>query len=166
MSLHMTEPPKDLPNLGMLIKLLKMTTSPHDGEALTAVRKANEALVKFGGDWESLLRGKVTVIGDPFAGMEAPPPPRAAAPPPPPQAPRAAPPFQYSPNPRPSFRAKVSPQPSAARSNAKTIQNRFAGSCGTCMSFVNTNDGFAIRDTKTQSGWRLQCKACSLNDIA
>ena len=54
------------PSLTLLIKLLKMTTSSSDGEALVAARKANAELAKFGGDWETLLRGKVTVIGDPF----------------------------------------------------------------------------------------------------
>jgi hypothetical protein len=63
---------EDLPNLGKLIKLLKMTTSSNDAEALAFLRKANLELAKFGGDWESLLRGKVTVIGDPFEGVSAP----------------------------------------------------------------------------------------------
>lgn len=85
----------ELPNLGLLIKLLKMTSSTHDAEALSAMRKANEQLVKFGGDWERLLRGKVTVIGDPFIGVQAPRTPptstRPAPPPPAPQAPRPVP---------------------------------------------------------------------------
>lgn len=63
---------EDLPNLGKLIKLLKMTTSSNDSEAIAFMRRANLELEKFGGDWESLLRGKVTVIGDPFDGVEAP----------------------------------------------------------------------------------------------
>jgi hypothetical protein len=46
---------EELPNLTLLIKLLKMTTSSHDAEALLAIRKANEQLAKFGGDWERLL---------------------------------------------------------------------------------------------------------------
>ena len=77
------------PSLTLLIKLLKMTTSSHENEALVAMRKANIELSKFGGDWESLLRGKVTVIGDPFADITKPDvgqktPPRPQAPPPPP----------------------------------------------------------------------------------
>jgi hypothetical protein len=63
---------EELPNLALLIKLLKLTASSNDSEALLAVRKANEQLVKFGGDWERLLKGKVTVIGDPFEGVAAP----------------------------------------------------------------------------------------------
>lgn len=65
---------EDLPNLSKLIKLLKMTTSSNDSEAIAFMRRANLELEKFGGDWESLLRGKVTVIGDPFDGVEAPRP--------------------------------------------------------------------------------------------
>jgi hypothetical protein len=91
-------------NLELLIKLLKMTTSSNDAEALLASRKANEQLLKFGGDWEALLHGKVTVIADPFtappptveqttrrAAPPPPPPPRPAPPPPPPK-PKAPPP--------------------------------------------------------------------------
>jgi hypothetical protein len=101
------------PSLTLLIKLLKMTTSSHDAEALVACRKANAELQKFGGDWDTLLRGKVTVIGDPFENLRKPdpgrteaprsapppppPPPRPSTPPPPPQprpAPQAPPPYQ------------------------------------------------------------------------
>lgn len=91
----MTPNETNQPSLTLLIKLLKMTTSSSDAEALVAARKANAELKKFGGDWESLLRGKVTVIGDPFADLtkpdvgltRAPRPataPRAPAPQPPP----------------------------------------------------------------------------------
>lgn len=104
----------DLPNLGLLIKLLKLTTSTSDMEALAAMRKANEQLTKFGGDWERLLRGKVTVIGDPFAGV-APPREseinrgrRAPSVPQPPQPPRPPPyPYtHYKPYPQSTVRVK------------------------------------------------------------
>lgn len=93
---------EELPNLGLLIKLLKMTTSSNDAEAIVAMRKANEQLIKFGGDWERLLLGKVTVIGDPFAGLDTPPPPRAhdaAAPMPPSRPAPPPPPYSYTPPP-------------------------------------------------------------------
>jgi hypothetical protein len=65
---------EELPNLTLLIKLLKMTTSSHDAEALLAIRKANEQLAKFGGDWERLLRSRITIIGaDPFSAIAEPP---------------------------------------------------------------------------------------------
>jgi hypothetical protein len=84
------------PSLTLLIKLLKMTTSSHDAEALVACRKANAELQKFGGDWDTLLRGKVTVIGDPFENLRKPDPGRTEAPPPPQPrpAPQAPPPYQ------------------------------------------------------------------------
>ena len=108
----MTEKPQSL-NLELLIKLLKLTASSNDAEALLAMRKATEVLLKFGGDWEALLHSKVTVIADPFT-VAAPPPrnEREFAPPPPPraQAPRPQPPPkaaaqtpQYT---HPSFKVK------------------------------------------------------------
>lgn len=105
-------------NLDLLIKLLNMTrsTTP-DGEALAAMRKANLQLEKLGptATWETLLRGKITILADPFSGPDnlppmskspadsgfhstpAPPPRQAAGytvpprapPPPPPPPPRA-----------------------------------------------------------------------------
>src|SRR5258706_13648282 len=78
----------------IFIKLLKMTTSPNDGEALNAIRMANQQLSKFGGDWEELLSGRVTIIADPFTSVPdlnprardaAPAPGTRPAPPPPPR---------------------------------------------------------------------------------
>lgn len=96
---------QDPPNLTLLIKLLRMTASSNDGEALIAMRKANELLAKFGGDWDTLLRGKVTIIADPFGDLpdvkhepKAPPvpmPPRQPQP-----VPKATPPWTAKP-PRP-----------------------------------------------------------------
>lgn len=100
-------------NLELLIKLLKLTTSSNDSEALLSCRKANEQLAKFGGDWEALLRGKVTVIADPFTA--APPnsdqihrrtstAPSAPPPPAPPRpAPTAPPRTPSAPPPQPSY---------------------------------------------------------------
>jgi outer membrane biosynthesis protein TonB len=107
------------PSLTLLIKLLKMTTSSHDAEALVACRKANQELQKFGGDWDTLLRGKVTVIGDPFENLRKPDPGRTAhpnqapAPPPPPRP--AAPPPQAPPRPRPAPQAPPKPVPPKPR---------------------------------------------------
>jgi len=53
---------EDLPKQELLIKLLKMSTSPNDGEALIAVRKANELLKSAGWDWEKLVNGKIKVV--------------------------------------------------------------------------------------------------------
>lgn len=109
-------------NLELLIKLLKLTTSSNDSEALLACRKANEQLAKFGGDWEALLHSKVTVIADPFS---APPPTmeqvnRRPAAPPPPAPPRPTPP-PPRPQPRPQAAAQTPPHPQAAARNPYTF---------------------------------------------
>jgi len=103
---------EDLPNLSKLIKLLKMTTSSNDAEALAFLRKANAELVKFGGDWESLLRGKVTVIGDPFDGCFA-----APVPPPPTSNYRYTPPPAAS---QPQAQYHYRPSPSRMQSQPRT----------------------------------------------
>lgn len=131
-------PDGELPNLGLLIKLMKMTTSPRDNEALIAIRKANEQLVKFGGDWEALLAGKVTVIGDPFEKVAAPPPReqrddwgtggRAPMPPHRPQpkpAPQPAPTPRYTAPPKPSYAPNPQPRYQAAPKKATVTQRRF-----------------------------------------
>lgn len=62
----MATTPNSVKDLDQLIKLLKMTTSSVDSEALTAMRMANRVADKLGG-WEPLMQGKVTVEADPFA---------------------------------------------------------------------------------------------------
>lgn len=74
--------PDTEPAILLLIKMMKMTTA-EDNIALVAIRKANEVLKREGWDWEALLRSKVTIIGDPFAGIDRPAAPKK----PPPQAP-------------------------------------------------------------------------------
>lgn len=94
----------------LLTKLLNMTTSDNDGVALVAIRKANAQLGKLGWTWEKLLSGKVTIIEDPFKGVDIPRKSHRASPPPmypaPPVAPRAPPfksrPIHPSPPPRPA----------------------------------------------------------------
>lgn len=51
----------------IFIKLMMLSTSPNDGEALTALRKANAKLHSIGRNWEELLRGKVAVSDFPDA---------------------------------------------------------------------------------------------------
>ena len=115
----MTEPPKAKSlNLELLIKLLKLTASSNDSEALLAMRKAHEVLGKFGGDWEALLHGKVTVIADPFTAAAPPPPQHHHAPPPrAPVAPKRAAPVQ--PQHSPSYFAQ---QQAAAQQKAQATQ--------------------------------------------
>ncbi|KKM04991.1 hypothetical protein LCGC14_1758670 [marine sediment metagenome] len=45
------------------IKLMKMTTSPVDGECLNAIRMANSFLMEANLDWDDFLRGKAKIIG-------------------------------------------------------------------------------------------------------
>src|SRR5215475_9668047 len=55
-------------NIQMLIKLLRMTESSHDGEALNSIRMANALLNKHNANWDEVLRGKVPMVDhDPFA---------------------------------------------------------------------------------------------------
>jgi hypothetical protein len=65
----MTQQRPESKELTILIKLLKMTTSTHDHEALSAIRLANTQLLKLGTDWEDLLYAKVTLVADPFTGI-------------------------------------------------------------------------------------------------
>jgi len=180
--------PDDLPNLGLLIKLLKMTTSNTDAEALSAIRKANQQLQKFGGDWEALLRGKVTVIGDPFADMPAPPKREATPPPRTPQRPvprpTRAPPraagatqtfgsaaYASASAAQAAAQAQTTKAAYSARraatwkpgpSGGKTRSNLFAGSCVKCSNHVAVDDGFSMKDTSwnTNSKWQVCCHSC------
>lgn len=63
---------QELPKHELLLKLLKMTTSSNDAEALVAVRKANQLLATAGWTWDKLLAGKITVVGDPFGNLQRP----------------------------------------------------------------------------------------------
>jgi len=46
------------------IKLMMMTTSPNDGEVLTAIRMANATLIEANLNWDEFLRGKAKITGD------------------------------------------------------------------------------------------------------
>lgn len=59
---------QELPHL-RLIKLMGMTGSANDPEAILALRKATELLNSCGWTWESLIMGKVKVIEDPFKSV-------------------------------------------------------------------------------------------------
>lgn len=82
---------ENLPKQELLVKLLGMTTSSNDGEALTAIRKANDLLRSAGWDWQKLIAGKIRVVADPFATAATPPTGNGyasqSAPPPPQPAP-------------------------------------------------------------------------------
>ena len=46
----------------LFIKLMKLTTTPVDGECLSAIRKANNMLAEANIDWDDLLKSKVKII--------------------------------------------------------------------------------------------------------
>lgn len=50
-----------LSELSLLKKFMGMTTSPHDGEALTAMRKANAILAKYKLAWSDVLSRTVEI---------------------------------------------------------------------------------------------------------
>ena len=116
-------------DLDRLIKLMKMTASPNDGEALTALRMATIALARVGGDWDTLLRGHVTIIADPWGGATPPPPRRPdwqpkqwAAP-----RPSAAPTPKPAPTPPPIWPMKPIPVPPVPKPGRRTPYRAPAG---------------------------------------
>jgi len=62
------QPQDKLPKEELLLKLLRLTTSMQDGEALAAIRKANDLLRNSKWDWDMLIRAKIKVVNleDPF----------------------------------------------------------------------------------------------------
>lgn len=70
-------------SIDRLIKMMGMTTSDNDGQALVAIRAANALLRKLNTDWDSILRGKISIIADPFGDIpvvqQAPKPPAPKA---------------------------------------------------------------------------------------
>ncbi len=62
----------ELPKQDLLLKLLGMTTSASDNEALMAIRRANEFLARAGWTWEMLIREKIKIIENPFNGINDP----------------------------------------------------------------------------------------------
>jgi hypothetical protein len=120
---------------------MKMTLHENDNQALVALRSANRQVAKFGGDWESILRGKIKIIGDPFSGITMPP---AGA---------ASRPDNYSPTVPPRPRAPVPPQqparsytppPPKAPANGDSRTNFSAGTCKKCRKPVAPSAGREI----------------------
>jgi hypothetical protein len=156
---------EELPKQELLIKLLKMTTSHADGEALNAMRRANALLSGAGWDWEKLVRGKIIIVEDPFAKIETPhssnkAPPRASAPPPPAQPYRAAPqapPRQQTPPPRPA--------PAAPKQPFSTKSNNYAQFCYCCGTWTVGQDGFIFNPSKHNNSapdkWMVVCAPCN-----
>jgi len=148
-------------NLDLLIKLLGQTTNDNDNTALMAIRAANRQVEKFKTTWEDLLRGRVTIVADPFTNMVAPPVrrtqappatvPRPAPPPPPrPQAPRNPNPFNQAPPQQPA-------QPTYPASNATGRPNRFRTRCHKCGRQLDAQQGLLVDQSPITGNWRVEC---------
>lgn len=119
--------------LDKLIKMMRLTESDTDAEALAALRAANRLIRNLKTDWDAVLRGKISIIADPFGGIPvvtksqpAPPPP----PPPPRPAPQPQPAQSWTPNPprpRPAPPPPPPPKPKVfPHTDATEINGYFA----------------------------------------
>jgi len=150
-------------NLDLLVKLLSLTTSNNDGEALSAMRMANRQLEKFKLTWPEFVKARITVAADPFA-IPVPRPaqheaPRTAAPPPvTPSMHRAytsapTPP----PPPRPAAPPPAPPPPSEYTYAAGTKPNKFATLCCSCSRKLAPGDGLLWRIHNQKQRWDTRC---------
>lgn len=124
--------------LDTFIKVLLMTTSDTDGEALAAIRRANSMLRNAHIDWEKLLRGKVTVVADPFNDIPAPKP----------KPPVSADYTRQPPRPPRPHR----PQPARLQPNA------FNGHCFSCDDYVPGAIGYILNIPNY--GSQIICSTC------
>src|SRR5215831_13293446 len=163
-----------IPKQDLLTKLLKMTSSSNDGEALTAIRKANDLMKSVGWDWDKLMAGKIKVAADPFANLQQPhnpgagmAPPRAAKPAPRPTAPQPQP--RPQPQPAPPRQPPPPPKPfepfSHQTTNGQT--NNFPGNCYCCGYSVSAKAGKLFTpstfNAAAPSGKKVICDACDTN---
>lgn len=166
-------------NLTRLIKLLKMTTSTVDAEALVAMRLANQEIVKLGTDWEGILKGRITIVADPFDSIPEPPRSRQTTPPTPPARPQPAPTFKRGYPPTPSSRPPRAPPPNPfttsppppqsaqppmqnpttvaadwIRQHKRGRLNAYKAHCHVCGTRVYSQEGFLV---DTGNGWKVEC---------
>ncbi len=157
--------PAAIPKQELLVKLMKLTASTNDCEALTALRKATELLATGGWDWERLIRGKIVIVEDPFAAISDPRDrgydkspdytPGATAygyKPPPPPPPRAAPPMTSH---------------TATRTSPLGAQkNKYSGWCWCCGVEVIALAGYIFKPglfvTNASTKWELTCTSCNV----
>jgi hypothetical protein len=160
-----------LPKEQLLLKLLKMTTSSNDGEALAAIRKANQLMASVRWDWDKLFEGKIKVVANPFANIPTPTardvggmgtaPHRPTATP---ASAGTAPPRSYQgqtyqpPPPPPPWRAKAFPI-------ASTRANRYSGNCYCCGDHVGIAYGFIFQPHDYIQGathnYKTVCAPCN-----
>lgn len=160
---------EELPKQELLTKLLKMTASPNDGEALTAMRKANSLLSAAGWDWDKLIAGKIVVVGDPFASIKDPTPPKSNgadhwAPSAPPRPPNSRFTTQSAASAAPQ-RAAPPPPPPRPRQPYSSKPNIYPGGCYCCGITVDVDAGFVFEPHKINSRamnlWAPICTDCN-----
>lgn len=156
---------EELPREQFLLKLLRMTTSSNDGEALTAIRKVNTLLTDNGWDWDKLIAGKIKIVPNPFVGLGT--PHRAE--------PRVTPtpgPIHTTPTPPPP------PPPRRAQYQGLKVTglgvNKFADHCYCCGIEVVATAGFFFKRedynlnaarTNPRSAFSVVCSSCEGNKL-
>jgi len=152
-----------LPKHVLLLKLLKMTASDNDGEALSAMRKANALLTAAGWDWDRLMSGKIVVIEDPFASIGVPESAQATM--------NSTPWASVSPNKPPPPRPAPPPPPQTKRTTwpLGTLKNKFVQNCYCCGVEVLTDKGFIFKasdySNNTSTKWSVACTPCNMTAI-
>lgn len=117
---HSTPSPPSENFLTRLIKIMGRSTSSNDNEALVALRMANTYIKDSGATWEDILKGRITIVADPFTSI--PEAPSRDEPPPPP-------PFRQPPQPKapPQSNPYTPPRPTRPpRPHPKAVWNVFA----------------------------------------
>lgn len=158
-------------DLRLVIKLMKMTTSQVDNEALMALRKANERISALGWDWEALLSNKITIVADPFDKIEIIKPTeshRQPSAPPRPQAPqRPSAQSQYQQAYRAAqqaYQPRATPTPKAPTVNSYK-SNRHDGNCFCCGALVNAWQGATFQPSNynpsATSATEIICNSCN-----
>lgn len=149
-----------IPKQELLIKLMRMTTSPNDGEALVALRKATKLLDSAGWTWDQLINGRITIIEDPFKTLTDPVAPRADTSTPPPT-PRPAPPPPW----QPFYASSGNPITDTQ------MVNKFAGFCYCCGQDTPARTGyffmrskFKLRQLSTKQA-EVVCRVCNTTGV-
>jgi hypothetical protein len=145
-----------------------MTTSSNDGEALSAMRKANAQLTKFNLTWPEFVKARITVAADPFAlqptqsanGSKAPPPASpsmqsqyAASQ----QSTRAPKPTPPRPAPKPTYAPPPPPPPAEYTYAAGAKPNKFSTICANCSRKLAPGDGVLWRVKNISQRWDTRC---------
>lgn len=149
---------QELPKEELLRKMLNMTTSDNDGQALVAIRKANALLAQAGWSWDKLLAGKIKIIESPFKNMPNPAPKQASVqdewrsrnPSPPPQ--RPADPYNVR-------------GATTGRGLGLNRKNMYANYCYCCGDYVANDVGFIMKpkdhNPSAPDKWSIVCASCN-----